>query len=134
MADGFQDVSDTELAILHILWDRGPSSIRQLTETLYPEGRASQYATVQKLLERLEKKGCVRRDRSQAVHVVQASIDREALLGRRLESVAQSLCHGLFAPLALHLVRAERLSERERLELRRLLDEMDRKPPESETR
>ena len=57
------NVTDTELAILQVLWDRGQASVRELTEQLYSEYSSSQHATVQKLLERLEAKDCVRRNR-----------------------------------------------------------------------
>ena len=63
MARTPQDVTDAELAVLQVLWEQGPATIRQLTDRLYPEGKTSHYATVQKLLERLQAKGCVSRDR-----------------------------------------------------------------------
>ena len=64
-----QDITESELAVLRILWDRETSTIRQLTDVLYPQGEAAQYATVQKLLDRMEAKGYVRRDRTMFVHV-----------------------------------------------------------------
>ena len=57
MARTPQDVTDAELAVLQALWEHGPLPIRRITEVLYPEGKTAQYATVQKLLERLETKG-----------------------------------------------------------------------------
>lgn len=119
------DVSEAELAVMHVLWDRGPSTIRQLTSVLYPEGTVSQYATVQKLLERLEGKEFVARDRSAAVHVFHPQVERETLVGRRLEAVAASLCDGSFAPLLTHLVQAKKLSAAEREALRTMIDEID---------
>ena len=64
-----QDITESELAVLRILWDREAATIRQLADILYPRGEAAQYATVQKLLDRMEAKGYVRRDRSLYVHV-----------------------------------------------------------------
>ena len=69
-----KDVPDAELAVLRVLWDRGASTIRQLTDVLYPGGSDSHYATVQKLLERLEAKGCVSLETSSRAHTFQASI------------------------------------------------------------
>lgn len=115
---------------MHVLWDRGPSTIRQITSVLYPEGTVSQYATVQKLLERLEGKDFVARDRSASVHVFYPQVERETLVGRRLEAVAASLCDGSFAPLLTHLVRAQRLSSEERQALRTMIDELEAAPPE----
>src|SRR5436305_8976373 len=127
MARTPQDVTDTELSILQILWDQGPATIRQLADVLYPGGGIAQYATVQKLLERLEAKGCVRRDRRPAAHAFTAAIDRDALIGRRLEDMADKLCGGSLTPLLTHLVRARRLTSGERRELRALIDELDPK-------
>ena len=135
MARTPQDVTDAELAVLQALWDRGPATIRQLTELLYPEGEAAHYATVQKLLERLEAKDCVARARGAAAHVFSATIDRDTLIGRRLQAVAEKLCGGSLSPLLSHLVRTRRLSPRERQELRSLIDELDQeKKPRGERR
>ncbi|WZO99689.1 BlaI/MecI/CopY family transcriptional regulator [Isosphaeraceae bacterium EP7] len=124
MARTPRDVTEAELAVLQALWDLGPSTIRQLTEATYADEGASPYATVQKLLERLEGKGIVARDRSTQVHVFRASVDREALIGRRLRAVADTLCGGSLTPLLTHLVQANRLSEQERAALRKLIDKM----------
>jgi predicted transcriptional regulator len=127
MARPPQDVTDAELAILQVLWGRGTATIRQLTDELYPDGSTSQYATVQKLLERLEAKGCVHRERRATAHVFAADIERGELIDRRLEEVAAKLCGGSLTPLLTHLVRAKALSTQERQELRQLIDELDAK-------
>ena len=56
------DITRTELAVLRVLWRRGASTIRQLTDALYPDGTQAHYATVQSLLDRLAKKSCVERE------------------------------------------------------------------------
>jgi predicted transcriptional regulator len=127
MARTPQDVTDTELALLQVLWDSGPATIRQLTDILYPGGGTAQYATVQKLLERLEAKGCVRRQRTPPAHVFLAAIAREDLIGRRLQDMAEKLCGGSLTPLLTHLVRTKGLTARERQELRDLIDDLDTK-------
>jgi predicted transcriptional regulator len=128
MARTPQDVTDTELELLRRLWDAGSATIRRLTDDLYPGGGTSHYATVQKLLERLEAKGCVRRNRSASVHVFQAVVEREALIGRRLRAIAETLCDGSIAPLLTHLVRSQPLSKADRQSLKRLIDELDPSP------
>ena len=125
MARTPQDVTETELALLQILWDSGPATIRHLTDVLYPGGGTAQYATVQKLLDRLEVKGCVRRDRTPPAHTFTAAIAREELFGRRLRDMAEKLCGGSLTPLLTHLVRTKGLTSRERQELRDLIDELD---------
>ena len=123
-----QEPTESELALLQTLWERGPSTIRHLTDILYPQRRGAPYATVQKLLERLETKGHVARDRSAHSHVFSARTSRDDLVGRRLRAMAEKLCGGLMTPLLTHLVRAEALTDRERKELRDLIDDLDRKP------
>ncbi len=117
------NVTDAELRVLQALWDHGPSTIRRLTERVYAGGGASRYATVQKLLERLEEEGCVARDRSAMTHVFAAAIGRDAFLGGQLRAVVERLGGGSLAPLLTQLVKAEVLREEDRKELRRLLDE-----------
>jgi predicted transcriptional regulator len=126
MIRDLQDLPDAELAVLQTLWERGPCTIRQLADTLYPSGTDAHYATVQKLLERLESKGCVSRDRSAWAHVFEATMDRDELIGRRLQAVAEKLCGGSLTPLLTNLVRSKRLTPKERREVRRLMDELDR--------
>lgn len=112
-----------ELSVLEVLWDEGPRPIRALSERLYPGGGPSEYATVQKLLERLETKGLVARDREARAHVFRAAQEPVAFVGKRLRDLADRLCGGSLAPLLTHLVRSESLSAAERRELRALLDE-----------
>jgi predicted transcriptional regulator len=125
MARTPQDITDAELDVLQILWKEGPLPIRAITEALYGECRTSQYATVQKLLERLEAKGCVQRDRSANVHVFTAAIARDELVGRRLQAVAEELCDGSWTPLLTNLVQTKKLSEKDRQMLRQLIDDAD---------
>lgn len=128
MARPSQDVTEAELAVLQVLWDRGPATIRQITDVVYESGGASQYATVQKLLERLEVKGGVRRHRGAGVHQFEAAIDRNELIGRRLQAVAETLCEGSITPLLTHLVQPDRLTEEDRQALRALVDQLDQSP------
>jgi BlaI family transcriptional regulator, penicillinase repressor len=122
-----QDVTEAELALLQVLWDDGPATIRQLVERVYKQMGTSVYATVQKLLDRLEAKGCVERERGGPVHIFRAAINRDELIGRRLRAVADSLCGGSLSPLLTHLVEGRGLSDQERRELRGLIEKLDRK-------
>jgi BlaI family transcriptional regulator, penicillinase repressor len=120
-----QDITESELAVLRILWDRSTATIRQLTDVLYPRGEAAQYATVQKLLDRMEAKGYVQRDRTMFVHVFSSVLDRDELIGRRLRSLAEMLCDGSLTPLLTHLARANDLTMEDRVALRTIFDEPD---------
>jgi predicted transcriptional regulator len=125
MARDVQDLPDAELAVLQKLWDREQATIRELTDALYPQGTEAYYATVQKLLERLEAKGCVERDRGSWAHVFRAAIDRDEFIGQRLRAVADKLCGGSLTPLLTNLVRSRRLTSKERREIRKLMEELD---------
>ncbi len=116
-----KSVTDAELAILKILWERGPLTARVIREKLYPACTHSDHATVQKLLQRLERKGCTTRDRSGFAHVFRAGLSQEALVGQQLEALAEKLTDGSLAPLIMHAVASQKLSPRERREIRDLL-------------
>ena len=123
-----QDVTNTELGILQILWDHGPVTRRQITDILYPGGGTAHYATVQKLLGRLVAKGYVSQDRGRAVLTFTATVGREELISRRLQDVAEKLCGGSLTPLLMNLVRAKGLTGAELLELQDLLKELAQQP------
>jgi BlaI family transcriptional regulator, penicillinase repressor len=126
MARTPQDITDAELDVLQVLWKHGPLPIRRITEILYGDKKTSQYATVQKLLERLESKDCVERDRAANVHVFTAKIQRDELVGRRLQAMAEDLCGGSITPLLTNLVQMQKLSNEDRAMLKKLIE--DAKP------
>jgi predicted transcriptional regulator len=117
------NVTDAELSVLEVLWDRGQTTIGEITEAIYRKKTTSRYATVQKLLERLEAKGCVKRDRSGFAHHFSAAIERQHLIGQGLQEVAEKLCDGSLTPLLVHLVESTRLSAEDRKRLRKLIDD-----------
>jgi len=117
-----QDITEAELTVMQALWRKPQSSIRQITQALYPRKTASHYGTVQKQLERLEAKGLVRRDRSLFVHLFSAAIDRDELVARRVDAMADKLCGGSLTPIISHLLRTPRLTHDERARLRAMLD------------
>jgi BlaI family transcriptional regulator, penicillinase repressor len=118
-----EDVTDTELAILRVLWETGEASRRQITDALYPGGSEAHYATVQNLLGRLERKGYARHVREGNVLVFAATVERDELIRRRLRGLAEKLCGGAVAPLLMSLVRTQALSTEEVEQLYALLRE-----------
>jgi BlaI family transcriptional regulator, penicillinase repressor len=121
-------LTDAEFAVLEPLWHLGPQTIRQLTARLYPDQSTSDYATVQKLLERLEAKRCVKRDRAAAAHVFRAVVARDDLIDEQLREIADRLCDGSLVPVLNQLMRRVPLSRAQREELKKLLDAHPRKP------
>lgn len=120
-----RNVTDAELQVLKVLWEQGPSTIRQLTDVLYPAGQTSHYATVQKLLERLDGKRCVARRARGRANVYRATVDRDDLIADGLRDTAERLCDGSLAPLLTHLVGSARLDRREVARLRKLVAELE---------
>jgi predicted transcriptional regulator len=119
-----RDVTEAELDVLRQLWEAGTATIRTLTDRLYPRGGTSEYATVQKLLERLEGKGCVSKASQGRQNVYTATVGREDLVARRLRDTAEQLCGGSLTPLLTHLVGTAELSSDELTQLRALVDRL----------
>ena len=122
-------LANAELAIMELLWDEGRLTARMIRERLYPGTTKAQHGTVQRLLQRLEDKGFVARDKDLPVHFFAASISREEYASSQLESLADRLTGGSLAPLVTHLVEQKRISRTEIDRLRQILDE-DAKPTE----
>jgi predicted transcriptional regulator len=127
MDPALPDVTDAEGAVLQRLWDAGPASVRKLRDALYPNGGASEHATVHKLLERLEAKGYVGRARGDGALVFRALVERDAALGSQLEALLDKLCGGSLQPLLTNLVRVKRVTADELRELLAVVEDLERK-------
>src|SRR5438105_10365294 len=101
------NITEAEWAVVQLLWDEGPATVRQLTYVLYPRGGPSEYATVHKLLERLEDKGYVRRNRGSGVYLFRAAVERDDVIGRQLEALMDKMCGGSLQPLLSNLIRVK---------------------------
>ena len=115
-------LANAELAVMDLLWQNDRLTARQMREQLYPDATKAQHGTVQRLLQRLEDKGYVERDRSLSVHFFSAAISRQTYAGTQLESLAAKLTAGSFAPLITHLVEQKRISRDETNRIRAILD------------
>ena len=116
---------NAELAVMNLLWQNDRLTARQIQEQLYPDAKKSQHGTVQKLLQRLEDKGYVKRDRSLAVHFFSAAISRQTYAASQLESLAAKLTAGSFAPLITHLIEEKKISRDEIDRIRAILDKQE---------
>jgi len=121
------DVTDAELAVLQQLWERGAATVRDLADALYPGGDAVHYATVQKLLQRLQAKGCARRIPNTTPIAFAAKVTREVLVDRRLRRVVDDLCAGSLTPLLTHLTRRDELTVQERRELEEFVRNLEQR-------
>jgi predicted transcriptional regulator len=117
-------ITDAELTILQFLWERGEAATREITIAIYEEVTDPKMSSVQKLIERLEAKGCVERDRSQRAHRFRPLVSQEQFLHSRLQALADRVCEGTLVPLVTTLVRSKRLSRKEREDLRKLIGDL----------
>ncbi|QDU15907.1 Penicillinase repressor [Gimesia maris] len=124
MANKSRDVTEAELSVLQVLWCQGPLTIRGITEILEPKRVDAYYSTVKKLLERLEAKGCVQREPAGIAFAYTATIDRDDLVGRRLQEVAETLCEGSLTPLLTQLAQHHDLSRKQQKVLMDLIDDL----------
>jgi len=124
-------LANAELAVMDLLWRNDRLTARQVREQLYPDVTKAQHGTVQRLLQRLEEKRYVERDRSLPVHLFYAIVSRQAYAGSQLESLADTLTAGSFAPLITHLVERKKISRDEIDRIRAILDEHEDEGEES---
>ncbi len=118
-------VTDTELAILNVLWDRGSSTVREIVEAVYGRHTHSLHASVKSLLERLADKKYVACEGRGPAHLFSATVDRETFVGQQLQLLADSNFGGSLAPLLLTLVDNVKLSRRDREAIRRIIEKID---------
>ncbi|MFP6881133.1 MAG: BlaI/MecI/CopY family transcriptional regulator [Roseibacillus sp.] len=116
-------IANAEMAVMNLLWKSALLTARDIREKLYPDAGKAQHGTVQRLLQRLEDKGYVERDRSLPVHFFSAALSRQTYAGMQLESLAETLTAGSFAPLITHLVEQKKISRGEIDRIRAILDE-----------
>ena len=116
-------LTNSELAVMELLWETKQLTARQIREQLYPDSEKAQHGTVQRLLKSLEEKGYVQRDRSLGVQLFAAVVGRETYGGLQLKSLAEKLTNGSIAPLLTHLLEEKELNKAEIKRLRKLLEE-----------
>ena len=115
-------LTNAELAVMELLWEHERLTARQIREELYPEAEKAQHGTVQRLLQSLDEKGFVERDKTLSIHFFSAALSREAYAGKQLESLADKLTGGSIAPFITHLLAEKKISKSELTRLRKLLD------------
>ena len=117
-------ISDTELEVLKVLWDRSEGTVREILEELKPQKRWA-YTTVQTLLNRLQTKGYVGSDRGGSAHVYRPAVSRDQLLQLRLNDLSRKLCEGTASPLVMALVEGVRFTPEEIDQFRKLLNQLE---------
>lgn len=119
-------LSKLELKIMHALWDRGASSVREIQES-FPEKKRPAYTTVQTMVYRLETKKALRRARKIGnAHIFEAVISRDAAQ-RRLVDEFLSIFGGRMQPVMAQLIEAGNLTPKDVTDAEKLLQELSAK-------
>jgi BlaI family penicillinase repressor len=126
--DGRSNPTPAELAILQILWSRGASTVREIHEVLAREKDVG-YTSALKFLQIMTAKGLVTRTEDQRAHVYSAQQPAEKTKQQFAADVLKRVFHGSASQLMQHALTGRRGSKKEIEELRRLLDEYERKLP-----
>ena len=116
--------TNAELEILRVIWQRGPSTVRQIHDELAPR-RKTGYTTVLKLLQIMAEKGLVGRDESQRSHVYSAARGEEETQGQLVGDLMDRAFGGSAAQLVLRALSDKPASAEEIAEIRRMLNELE---------
>jgi predicted transcriptional regulator len=119
----------SELEILHVLWSKGPSTVREVLDSLN-EKKDMGYTGVLKLLQIMTAKGMVRRDESQRAHVYEACRPAEQTKRQLASDMLQRVFEGSASQLMMHALSGHKASPDEIKELRRILDAYKGAKPE----
>ena len=116
--------TDAELAILRVLWERGPSSVRDVHDALSTEQNTG-YTTVLKLLQIMTEKGLVVRDESQRAHIYEARYSEQRTQRQLLTDLMERAFGGSPAKLVMQALASKRTSVEELDAIREILDRME---------
>jgi predicted transcriptional regulator len=114
--------TDSELAILRILWERGPSTVRQVHEA-QSGTRDTGYTTTLKLMQIMADKGLVKRDESARTHVYAPLATEQQTQRQLVKDLVDRAFGGSAAALVLHALNADGASAAEVKEIRKLIDD-----------
>jgi predicted transcriptional regulator len=113
--------TDAELAILRILWDRGPSTVRQVHDILGLERQAA-YTTALKLLQIMTEKGLVERDERDRTHIYRARLSEETTQRQLVRDLVDRAFAGSSSKLVLQALASKRASADELRDIRKAID------------
>ena len=114
--------TDAELAILRVLWERGPSTVRQVHEVLVARVGQTGYTTALKLLQIMTEKGLVRRDDTDRTHIYTSRLSEEQTQRQLVRDLLERAFGGSASKLVMQALNAKRASDEELGEIRRLIE------------
>ena len=116
--------TDAELAILRVLWARGPSTVRQVHETLVRE-RPTAYTTALKMLQIMTEKGLVHRDDRDRTHIYHPRLTEDQTQRQLVRDLLDRAFGGSASKLVMQALATRRASAEELTEIRNLIDGRD---------
>jgi BlaI family transcriptional regulator, penicillinase repressor len=116
--------TDAELAVLRVLWERGPSTVREVWEQLGPPQRIG-YTTVLKIMQIMFEKGLLKRDETERSHVYEARLSQEYTQRQVVGHVLERAFAGSAAKLVMQALAAKKATPSELAEIRKLLDKIE---------
>ena len=125
-------ITETELAILEVLWSRDAATVREIVEAIYDKHSASLHATVNSLIDRLREKGCVEADPSGFAHRYSVTVSRDEVVGQSLQAIADRHFDGAVAPLLLSLIGQVKLSRKDRDALKKIVGGIQDSTPQGQ--
>ncbi|MCB0699930.1 MAG: BlaI/MecI/CopY family transcriptional regulator [Chitinophagales bacterium] len=117
--------TDGELEILSILWDKGPSSVRDVHETL-EETKGSKYTTTLKLLQIMHEKGLVKRDTAAKVHIYEAIITKDSTQKQLINKIIDTVFDGSASQLVMQALGHHKTNAKELEAIKKYLDNLDK--------
>lgn len=119
------NATEAELAVLKVIWERGPSLVRDIAECIYGEHSQAKHTTVKTLLERLIAKGLVDRDTSQFAHQFKALLTQQEYVAMEIQKLADSHFSGALAPMVMTLFQHGKIEPKERTRIRKIIEGME---------
>ena len=119
--------TDAELAILRVLWVRGPSTVRDVHEDLNRDGTTG-YTTILKLLQIMTEKHLVVRDETQRAHIYEAKYSEQKTQRQLLSDLADRAFGGSAAKLVMQALSGRKASAEELGAIREFLDRLEGEP------
>jgi BlaI family transcriptional regulator, penicillinase repressor len=113
--------TDAELAILRVLWSKGPSTVRQVAEVMAVGGREIGYTTVLKLLQIMTEKRLVVRDETARTHIYAAASTEDQTQRQMVTDLVDKVFDGSAAKLVMQALASKKTSPEELAEIRKLL-------------
>ena len=114
--------TDAELAILRVLWERGPSTVRQVHEILVSRVGPTAYTTALKLLQIMTEKGLVRRDDTDRTHIYMPRLTEEQTQRQLVRDLLDRAFGGSASKLVMQALHAKRSTPEELGEIRKLIE------------